>query len=107
LFAARDFSSPSHIVSILLLKIKVLLVKKQEGDEMAVAELEKQVDDVIKVLEKRNKHCMPVLCQPQDHAAARPMAYSPGSLEEAQLTLRYTGNAWMADPYALMYLLRK
>ncbi len=66
-----------------------------------IEKLEAQVKDLYAAVKKLNAHFWLALLNPEEHLSARPEAYSHGSLEEMQLVLQYSFDAWMETPGAI------
>ena len=66
-----------------------------------IQKLEVQVQDLYRAVKKSNKHFWPALLNPGKHLTARPGAYSHGSLEQMQLVLQYSFDAWTETPGAI------
>ncbi|OAT04687.1 hypothetical protein BDBG_01199 [Blastomyces gilchristii SLH14081] len=72
------------------------------GDHTAaVALLEGQVKELYRAIHSSNKHFWEVLLEPEEHLHAMPGMYSPGTLSEVQVMLRYIYPAWAMTPGAL------
>lgn len=72
-----------------------------------IAELSSQVDMLYAAVQRDNKHFWPTLLNPKGYLNARPEDYSPGSLEETQLLLQHSLDAWLETPGALELIKRK
>lgn len=66
-----------------------------------IAELSSQVDMLYAAVQNDNEHFWLALLNPKGHLNARPETYSPGSLEETQLLLQHSLDAWLETPGAL------
>ncbi|MCJ1388641.1 hypothetical protein MMC18_001489 [Xylographa bjoerkii] len=66
-----------------------------------IQRLEGQVQELYKGIKKSNKHFWPGLLNPGRHMTARPDAFSHGSLEQMQLVLQYSLDAWTESPGAV------
>ncbi|EEQ89085.2 uncharacterized protein BDCG_04205 [Blastomyces dermatitidis ER-3] len=72
------------------------------GDHTAaVALVEGQVKELYRAIHSSNKHFWEVLLEPEEHLHAMPGMYSPGTLSEVQVMLRYIYPAWAMTPGAL------
>lgn len=119
----------SHLVSITLLKIKLLVAVRagSEGKEMLRSSptFNRQIQDengrdshenglkkVITILKshvsflygavnKANPHMWHALLSPQQHLKARPSLYTHGSVHEMQMVLKQNYDAWNESPEAI------
>jgi len=66
-----------------------------------IADLTLQVDMLYAAVEKENKNFWPALLNPERHLNARPETYQLGSLEETQILLKHSLDAWTETPGAL------
>lgn len=66
-----------------------------------IEELSAQVDLLYATVNKANQHFWRALVDPKHHLKAPPQAFSHGSIEQMQLILQYSINAWMETPGAL------
>ncbi|KLJ07717.1 hypothetical protein EMPG_16811 [Blastomyces silverae] len=72
------------------------------GDHAAAIRLlEGQVKELYKAIHSANEHFWETLLEPEEHLHAMPGLYSPGSLSEMQVMLRYIYPAWAMTPGAL------
>lgn len=119
-FQDLQFSSVPQLVALVLLKIKLLLdLKALESDRSSVPRsniiasnlalsrqqnmlgLELQAYTLYSIVRSLNPFVWLILQDPLPHLAQRPAMFSPGSLEQAQLTLVYSYRAWVETPGAL------
>ncbi|MCJ1439195.1 hypothetical protein MMC27_008586 [Xylographa pallens] len=63
--------------------------------------LERQVQDLYTGVKKSNKHFWPALLNPERHLTTRPNAFSHGSMEQMQLVLKNSLDAWTETPGAM------
>ncbi|RDL41109.1 uncharacterized protein BP5553_01088 [Venustampulla echinocandica] len=63
--------------------------------------LKVQVKKVYKAADNLNEYFWPHLLNPGHHLTALPEAYSPGSMEEMELALKYSYNSWVEIPGAI------
>ncbi|KAK4696543.1 hypothetical protein P7C71_g1390, partial [Lecanoromycetidae sp. Uapishka_2] len=66
-----------------------------------IQKLEVQVQDLYKAVKKSNKHFWPALLSPGKHLTAQPEFSSSGSLEEMQIVLQSSFDAWTETPGAI------
>ena len=69
-----------------------------------IEKLSSQVVTLYQAIERANGYFWRALLDPDTHVNARPESYSPGSLENTQITLRYSIDAWMETPGALEFI---
>lgn len=71
--------------------------------EGTVYELEDQVDVLYKKIKKSNRHFWPALVNPRNHLTARPDSgtHTHEPVEEMQLVLQWTYDAWVETPGAI------
>ena len=67
-------------------------------------DLEEQVELLYLAVEDLNENFLPALLDPAQHMTARPEAYSHGSLEEAQIVLQSSLDAWQETPGAIEHM---
>lgn len=83
----------------------IISERKQMMDPSSCAshirELSSQVDKLYTTIDTSNSHFWRALLNPNKHLNARPAMYSSGSLEEAQLILQYSIDAWTETPGVL------
>lgn len=72
-----------------------------EDQTALIQSLEIQVQDLYTAVKNSNKHFWPALLNPGMHLMARPEAFSHGSLQQMQLVLQYSFDAWMETPGAV------
>ena len=66
-----------------------------------IANLEAQINELHGAVKKMNEHFWPALLSPKEHLNAQPEAYSWGSVEEMQIALQHTYDAWTETPGAV------
>ena len=72
------------------------------GDHTEMIEkLHAQIEKLYGAVIKSNKHFWPALLKPDQHLGEKPGMYSPGSVEEMQLSLMNNYNAWIETPGAI------
>ena len=76
-------------------------VMNSQDQTPLIENLEAQVQELFVAVKNMNKYFWPALLNPGKHLTARPQAYSPGSLEETQLKLQYSYDAWTETPGAI------
>ena len=124
------FPELSHLVAVALIKVRLLIDLEMLQNvhltsniartsnitlrERAIAEntdlatridrLRTQVSRLYQAVHAANSHFWPALLDPGDNLTARPHSYSPGDLEEVQLKLKYTYDAWHETPGAVEFI---
>ena len=80
-----------------------------EGDTRPtmIQKLQAQIDTLYKEVHSANKYLWPALVNPHNHFKGRPMAYSPGSVEETQIILQYNYEAWVETRGAIDFIKAK
>ncbi|KAJ5143094.1 uncharacterized protein N7515_001881 [Penicillium bovifimosum] len=122
-----QFRDLSHLSSLTLLKIKLLLDLsrlEQSSSSLGIsvpreildmihssvphspADLKAQIDALYGEVHKANKFFWLALINPSKHTG-RPMAYSRGSMEETQLNVCYNYDAWIETPGAMDFIKAK
>lgn len=131
LYMCRHYLNLSHVVSITLLKIKLLLavragskgrdilrssqvfnrienvaIQSTTGDSQGgIAEVIKvlklHVNMVYQAVDDSSVHFWNALISPGRHLEARPQLYGHGSVEEMQLVLQQSYDAWKETPEAI------
>ena len=66
-----------------------------------VRKLQVQIKKLYRAVNTQNQHFWPALLSPGRHLTARPQAYSSGTLEQMQVVLQYSYNAWAETPGAM------
>lgn len=66
-----------------------------------IEKLSSQVEKLYTTVNGYSPHFWQMLMKPGQHLEARPQAYSPNSIEEAQLVLQYSFDSWNETPGAL------
>lgn len=101
--AVRSHLPRSPIVS----RNRALLRRADHTTE--ISELEDQVGQLYAHIQKSNPHCWGVLLYPGDlfEKDQRPGSYSMGSMEEAQIKLGFSYDAWVETPGALAVIKAK
>lgn len=66
-----------------------------------IKKLTSQVETLYKTVTTTNKHFWPALLNPGRHLSEKPGMYSPGSVDEMQLSLMYNYDAWIETPGAI------
>jgi hypothetical protein len=88
-----------------LLRSKIISENKGIMDRtdhaVLIKEMSSQVDEVYTAVESANKHIWKALLKPTGHLNARPESYSHGSVQEMQIVLKYSLDAWIETPGAL------
>ncbi|KAF1984134.1 hypothetical protein K402DRAFT_150694 [Aulographum hederae CBS 113979] len=69
-----------------------------------ISKLEAQVHTVMKGVERQNKFYLPALLAAELHLGQKPEYFSRGNVEEMQISLNYTYDAWKETPGALEML---
>jgi hypothetical protein len=101
---------PAEIVDQIrsdLLKGGVVGDLKGREPAQLITDLSSQIEQLIMTVKKANKHFWPALLDPGRHINARPEAYIRGSVEEMQIKLHYSADAWQENPDALAYIRNK
>lgn len=89
-----------HIVqSPIISSNRKLMERCDHSDDIEV--LECQIDDLFMAVQMANPFFWRRLVNPGRHLTARPAAYSKGSVEEMQLVLQYSYDAWIETPGAI------
>lgn len=78
-----------------------------ENKTALIGELNTQVNALFTLVKKFNIHYWSALMNPGSHLTTRPASYSRGSVEETQLVLIYTYDAWVETPTALEFIRSK
>ena len=76
------------------------LMQRRDHTE-TIAKLTAQVKTLYKEVRRANMHMWKGLLQPKKYMQERPGMYSPGSVEEMQLALWYSNDAWEETPGAI------
>ncbi|KAH8671770.1 hypothetical protein BGZ60DRAFT_527222 [Tricladium varicosporioides] len=76
-------------------------VMEAQDLEPFIRELVGQIAGLHAVVTKANRFFWQALLDPSQHLSALPSAYSPGSVEEMQLVLNYSYDAWIETPGAI------
>ncbi|KAE9371410.1 hypothetical protein N431DRAFT_545669 [Stipitochalara longipes BDJ] len=76
-------------------------IMRSEDQTALIKQLESQVEELYKAVDKSNKYFWPALLQPGKHLTARPQAYSTGTAEHMQLALQFSYAAWVETPGAI------
>jgi hypothetical protein len=83
----------------------VLLGKKDVMAKVSNADLAQklgvQMEDLFNTVHRANPHMWPTICDPGDHLTARPACYGMGTIEEAQISLKWSYDAWAETPGAI------
>ena len=66
-----------------------------------IQNLEGQVQDLYTGVKKSNKHFWPALLDPGKHIRAQPEAFGHGGLEQMQVVLKNSIDAWTESPGAV------
>jgi len=66
-----------------------------------IQELQTQVEQLYKAVEKSNQHFWPALLNPGNNLKARPEMYSAGTPQQMQLCLQHTYESWVETPGAV------
>jgi hypothetical protein len=69
-----------------------------------IDKLKAQIDAIFDAVEEANEHFWPALIDPDIDLTEIPEAYSPGSVEEMILVLRYNYDAWAETPGAIDFI---
>ncbi|KAL1968778.1 hypothetical protein VTN77DRAFT_1139 [Rasamsonia byssochlamydoides] len=77
------------------------ILERKDHRAAIIDKLGAQVDRLYKAVDKTNRYFWPSLLKPGRHLTARPEAYSRGSMEEMQLMLQYSYDAWIETPGAI------
>lgn len=83
----------------LLVENKSLL--KTQNQTALILCLETQVEELYNTVEKENKYFWEALLEPGGHLEAKPEYYSSGSVEQMQVTLKFSYDAWVETPGAV------
>ena len=92
----------SQMVGYIVFKRKDIM-KGENLDSM----IEKLEGDVLRMyldVEMSNRHFWPALLRPGLNLSVRPKVFSPGGVEEMQLGLQHTYDAWAESPGAIDYI---
>jgi hypothetical protein len=98
---------PSEIVN--QIRAEVLggvMIGSLKGREPAgmIEELKAQILQLYKAVHKTNKHFWLALLKPRNHLKATPEAYSDGGVEEMQVNLRHSYDAWAETSGAIAFI---
>ncbi|KAJ5154330.1 uncharacterized protein N7500_009769 [Penicillium coprophilum] len=75
------------------------------GDKwLEIVKLKAQIRALYKAVQKLNPHFWPALVNPDEHLNAKPMMFSIGSVEQMQMTLNLTYEAWHEAPGAIVVI---
>ena len=88
-----------QLVSPLIAENKSLMNNTDQAP--LIQNLERQVQNLFTGVKASNKHFWPALLNPERHLTARPEAYSHGSVEQMQLVLNISLDAWTETPGAI------
>lgn len=141
-YLCSDLSELSHLVCVVLLKVKLLLdlenlansaflggkLPQELADRVRhfiplssivrediklssitdharlIKDLSRQVDPVFRAVARTNEHFWPALLSPAAHMGPQPRSHSAGSVQEMQLQLNYSCDAWNETPGALHFV---
>lgn len=128
IYLLKDRSDLSHLVSITLLNIRLLLTVRagSEGKEMLrssptfqkiqdgierdareqwpgkiITILEKHVKILYRAVDFANAHFWPAFLNPQSHLDARPPTVVDGGIQHMQMVLKQNYDAWKESPGAI------
>lgn len=87
------------LLSPIIAENKGILQRRDHTE--AIEKLTAQINVLYKGVIKSNKHFWPALLKPGKHLGARPGVYSPGNVEEMQLSLMYNYDSWIETPGAI------
>ncbi|KAJ8079481.1 hypothetical protein PM082_013819 [Marasmius tenuissimus] len=89
----------TEAVGTIVAKNRQILECEDQGPH--IKELEKQVKELYEVVKTANKHFWPVMLKLGVNLAAWPHYTSSGEMNEMQVQLQYSYNAWVETPGAI------
>ena len=102
-------SIQDNLISAAVASNEIVLKNTKDGNSLShhIDTIESQINEVFDRADNANEHLWPALIEPGHHLSARPQAYSLGTVEEMQLTLRYNYRSWIETPGAINFVKAK
>ena len=83
-----------------------VMIENLKGREPAgmIEDLNVQILQLYKTVHNANKHFWPALLKPGNHLKARPLVHTHGGMEDMQINLRHSYDAWAETPGAIAFI---
>ena len=83
-----------------------VMIENLKGREPAgmIEDLNVQILQLYETVHNTNKHFWPALLKPGNHLKARPLVHTHGGMEDMQINLRHSYDAWAETPGAIAFI---
>ena len=83
-----------------------VMIENLKGREPAgmIEDLNVQILQLYETVHNTNKHFWPALLKPGNHLKARPLVHTHGGMEDMQINLRQSYDAWAETPGAIAFI---